>query len=349
MRQIALIQLGVGGVGQALAEQVLATREHLAARYGFELVYRGLADSSGAIVAPDAAQIAAALATRARGGKLTALSPVVDWQTLLEGAAAIVVDVSAAGGIERDLVEAIDRGHRVVLANKRPLTAAYVDFVALTRGGATRYEATVGAGLPVLDTLQRLHDSGDQVLQIEASMSGTLGFLCSALEQGMSYTAAVRHAHQQGWTEPDPRDDLSGADVARKALILARSCGFSWEANAVQAIALFPAAMAQLSRDAFMASLPQLDTDYAQRVAEAAAQGQVLRYSARVSSKGATVTLTSVETAHPLAHLRGTDNLFSFTTARYNERPLVVRGPGAGVDVTAAGVLGDIIATARTL
>jgi homoserine dehydrogenase len=203
--------------------------------------------------------------------------------------------------------------------------------------------------LPVIDTLQRLLDSGDEIVQIEASMSGTLGYLCSALEQGSAFSTAVRYAHSQGWTEPDPRDDLSGADVARKALILARSCGLAWEMDAVKPVALFPEAMAQLKHNDFMSSLEQLDAEYERRVAGARAEEQVLRYTASVNADGASVALSGVIAAHPLASLRGADNLFSFTTQRYRERPLVIRGPGAGVEVTAAGVLSDIVATARTL
>ncbi len=233
--------------------------------------------------------------------------------------------------------------------NKKPLSAAWVEFTELTAHGETRYEATAGAGLPVIATLQGLLDSGDTLARIEAAMSGTLGYLCSELEAGAPLSAAVRAAHRLGYTEPDPRDDLSGADVARKALILARTCGLPWEMSDIQAEPWFPSDLAAVSREEFMARLEELDGPFAERVAAARARGAALRYVATVTPAGASVGLRAVPADHPLASLRGPDNLFSFTTARYAERPLVVRGPGAGQAVTAAGVLADIVATAREM
>ncbi|NCC36639.1 MAG: homoserine dehydrogenase, partial [Chloroflexia bacterium] len=238
---------------------------------------------------------------------------------------------------------------RVVLANKLPLSAGLAQFQALMADAATRYEATVGAGLPIIATLQALLDSGDTVTRIEAAMSGTLGYLCSQLETGEALSTALRAAHALGYTEPDPRDDLSGADVARKALILARTCGLPWSINDIPAEPWFPPAMAGLSRDEFLARAEELDAPFASRVAEARAVGGALRYVATVTPQGASVGLRIVPAEHPLASLRGADNLFSFTTTRYAERPLVVRGPGAGQSLTAAGVLADIVATAREM
>lgn len=350
-KRIGIVQLGLGGVGRELVRQALAARGPLAERYGFQLVYHGLADSAGMLVRPhglDDETLGRALAAKEAGLSLNG-SAALAWQGLELAGPALFVDVTAAGGHEQGLAARIAAGDRVVLANKKPLSAEYGAFRALTAGGATRYEATVGAGLPVISTLQGLLDSGDRVLRIEAAMSGTLGYLCAELEAGRPLSAAVREAHALGYTEPDPRDDLSGADVARKALILARSCGLAWGPAEVPAEPWFPAALAEVGRDEFMARLEELDGPIAARVAEARAAGGALRYVAEVTPEGARVGLRVVAAEHPLASLRGPDNLFSFTTARYAERPLVVRGPGAGVAVTAAGVLGDLVATAREL
>jgi homoserine dehydrogenase len=336
-----------------LAQQVITQQAALQARYGFQMHYWALADSqallhAGAALEP--ATVQAALAVKAAGQALTSITGAqvgTDWQAILPDHPAIIVDVTAADAQEPALVAAIAAGHRVVLANKRPLAAAWSAFEALTAHGATRYEATVGAGLPVLSTLQALLDSGDQIVRIEAALSGTLGFLASELEQGAAFSAAVRDAHARGYTEPDPRDDLSGADVARKALILARTCGLDWEADAIPPEALFPAELATVSRAEFMARLDELDAAMAAQVSAARRAGNVLRYVATITPAGAQVGLRSLPADHPLAGLRGADNLISFTTARYAERPLVVRGPGAGLAVTAAGVLGDLVATAR--
>lgn len=353
--EILVLQLGIGGVGQALVQQVQTQHALLTERYGFTLRYLALVDRSGALHTGQALSSAAvmqALTARQAGQSLVAGAggqPLDDWRNLLPTTPCIIVDVTAADGMEIGLAAAIAQGHRVVLANKRPLTSSFAAFSALTTGGATRYEATVGAGLPVISTLQALLDSGDKLTRIEASMSGTLGYLCSALEAGEPLAAAVRTARSRGWTEPDPRDDLSGADVARKALILARTGGLPWELSDIPGEPWFPSHLADISVDEFMERVTELDSTYSEMVAQAQANNMRLRYVATVESTGASVGLRQLSAEHPLAALRGTDNLFSFTTERYSGQPLVVRGPGAGVEVTAAGVLGDIVATAREL
>ncbi len=352
MQTIPLIQIGLGGVGRELVRQILATEEPLARRYGFRLTHVALADTTGLLAAADGLSRTALetlLATKEAGQSVTTIpgSTMSSWEALALEQRAIFIDVSAAPGHETLLAARIATGHRVVLANKRPLSTSLADFVSLTAKGATRYEATVGAGLPVIATLQSLIDSGDTIIRIEAAMSGTLGYLCTELEAGKPLSVALRAAHALGYTEPDPRDDLSGADVARKALILARTSGLAWEPEAVTAEAWFPPELARVSRSEFLARAEELDAPMAARVAEARAAGGALRYVATLMPSGASVALRVVPAAHPLATLRGPDNLFSFTTARYAERPLVVRGPGAGQPVTAAGVLSDIIATAR--
>jgi homoserine dehydrogenase len=353
MQTIPLIQIGLGGVGRELVRQILATEESLARRYGFRLAHVALADTTGLISAADGLSRAALetiLATKERGQSVTTLpgsTTSSSWEAFPLEQRAIFIDVSAAPGHEAPLAARIAAGCRVVLANKRPLSTSMADFTALTAHGATRYEATVGAGLPVIATLQSLIDSGDTIIRIEAAMSGTLGYLCTELEAGKPLSVALRAAHALGYTEPDPRDDLSGADVARKALILARTSGLNWEPEAVTAEAWFPPELASVRRDEFLARAEELDAPLAARVAEARAAGGALRYVATLTPTGASVALRVVPADHPLATLRGPDNLFSFTTTRYAERPLVVRGPGAGQPVTAAGVLADIIATAR--
>ncbi len=351
---VAIIQIGLGGVGRALARQVLAQQAAIAQRYGISLQYRAIADSSGLLAgAPllEAATVQSAIEHKQGGGRLADGSGASQdaWQSALTEARSIVVDVSAAPRMEGPLADVLGARQRVVLANKLPLTESLPAFKALIAGGRTRYEATVGAGLPVIAALQSLLDSGDRIRRIEASMSGTLGYLCGAIEQQQAFSAAVRHARAQGWTEPDPRDDLSGADVARKALILGRTCGLAWGANSIAGEPWYPPALSAVGVDEFMQRLDDLDQEFAERVEESQSRGAVLRYIASIEADSVSVGLREVPLDHPLATLRGTDNMFSFTTDRYAEQPLVIRGPGAGVDVTAAGVLADIIATAREL
>lgn len=353
MRRIPVLQIGLGGVGQALVEQVLHFNERLGGRYGFRFAYIGLADSQGALVADDRippATLLQALATKRAGGSLGDLpegGPLNDWRNLLTPSPCLLVDVTAQSNAEDALVAAVEQGHRVVLANKKPLCADYDSFRALTGDGRTRYEATVGAGLPIISTLRSLLETGDSIARIEGCFSGTLGFLMTQLEAGVAFSAAVRDARQRGWTEPDPRDDLSGTDVARKTLILARTSGFAFDLADVDVESLFSADLADLSVDQFLEQLPSTDERYRQQWASVLDQGQTLRYVAGVTPDRLNVGLASVSPETPIGSLRGPDNLVVWHTQRYVERPLSVRGPGAGTEVTASGVFNDMLLFAR--
>ncbi len=329
--------IGLGGVGRALAAQA---QPH----FTIGLV----ADRSGYIAgALDSATLERICAAKAQGQPLAQQPGGVAgaWHTALP-AGALVADTTAdeSGPILRQLVA---DGYRVALANKKPLAADFTLFQALSSAGRTRYEATVGAGLPVVVTTQWLRDTGDEVQRIEGCLSGTLGFLLSEIEAGAPYSATVAEAARRGWTEPDPRDDLGGIDVARKALILARTLGYPLEWRDVTVEPLFPEHLAHGSVADFLAALTQLDAGFAERQAAARANAATLRYVATITAQGAAVGLRAVPLDSPLGSLRGPDNMVTWTTTRYSERPLVVRGPGAGVEVTASAVLFDLLALAR--
>jgi homoserine dehydrogenase len=353
VRRIPVLQIGFGGVGRALVEQVLHFNERLGGQYGFRFAYTGLADSQGAIVADERippAVLLQALATKQAGGSLVDVpegGPLNDWRNLLTPSPCLLIDTTAQSGVEDALVAAVEQGHRLVLANKKPLAASYDTFRVLTTGARTRYEATVGAGLPVISTLRSLLDTGDSIQRIEGCFSGTLGFLTHQLEQGVLFSDAVRDARQRGWTEPDPRDDLSGVDVARKALILARTSGFQFELSDVTVESLYPPTLVDLSVAQFMDQLPVLDDHYRTHYVSAADQAQTLRYVAHVTATNLNVGLATVAIDSPVGSLRGPDNLVVYHTERYAHCPLSVRGPGAGTEVTASGVLSDMIAFAR--
>ncbi len=258
----------------------------------------------------------------------------------------VLVDVTAddTHGL---LLAAATAGMDLVLANKRPLSAprAEHDLLRKTvhdRGRRLRFEATVGAGLPILDTYRKLAESGDRVLKIEGCVSGTLGFVLGELSRGRDFSAAMGEAIARGYTEPDPRDDLSGADVGRKALILGRLLGFPGGPHDVVVESLVPEAARKLSREAFLARLPEWDEAWRKRVESARAKDLVLRYIATVTGKKIKVGLQRVSRRTPFAALDGTDNQIAFTTTRYRS-PLVITGAGAGLEVTAAGVLNDIL------
>jgi len=204
-------------------------------------------------------------------------------------------------------------------------------------------EATVGAGLPIFDSYRKLVESGDRVLKIEGCLSGTLGFVLTEVERGRPFSEALGKAMAKGYTEPDPRDDLSGTDVGRKALILGRLLGFAGEPNDVGVESLVPQALRAIARDVFVERLADMDADWAKRATAAKAKGATLRYVASVSKDKIAVGLQTVSRQSPFFGLKGTDNQVAFTTVRYRKNPLVITGPGAGPAVTAAGVLNDLL------
>jgi len=201
----------------------------------------------------------------------------------------------------------------------------------------------VGAGLPIIDTYQKLVESGDRVSKIEGCPSGTLGYLFGELGRGAAFSTALEGAIAKGYPEPDPREDLSGMDVARKALILGRLLGFPGELDDIAVESLVPDGAGRLKLDQFLASLEQFDAAWAKRVAAARTRGGVLRYRAIVTRRSVRVGLVVVDASSPMASLNGTDNQFIFTTMRYKKNPLVITGPGAGPAVTAGGILNDVL------
>ena len=351
---VNLVVLGVGSIGRELLRQLYSGKGGLA---GCVRVC-ALLDRSGYVFEPAGIPrraLAAACRHKASGralrdgaGGLSANSTdaVAVLTACLRGPT-ILVDATAAD--THDILEIVlERGWDVVLANKVPLAAEQTRVdrlvsVARVSRAVLLHEATVGAGLPVIDTLRKLIDAADRVIAIEGCPSGTLGFLFGQLGRGHTFSSALRAAIDAGYTEPDPRVDLSGLDVARKALILARIIGYRGDLSSVVVESLVPAALAGVSLDEFLSRSSELDDGWRARVDAARARGAVLRYRARVTRRSVHVGLAEVAATDPLSLLHGTDNQFAFTTARYKAQPLVITGPGAGPAVTAAGVYNDLL------
>lgn len=348
MKKVPIIFLGTGNIGGTLLKQILNSGEEVTRRTGLQLTPVALADISGVLFDPDGLPeetLRAALDAVAGGGLLETVDgirPLDDVSQALQPGA-IVVDMTATPKTAPTLLAAMEAGCGVVLANKIPLAADWNAAKTFFAYPSLRYECTVGAGLPVIDTLQYLLDTGDRVTRIEGCLSGTLGYLCAELEKGVAYSAAVAQAKELGYTEPDPRDDLSGKDVARKALILARTAGWPLGEDDLTVEPLYSESLAGLSIEEFMAATPSLDGEYAARIEKARAAGKALRYVAQVGPEGGSVGLVAVERDGPLGALRGPANYVALYTERYAEVPLAISGPGAGREVTAAGVMGDII------
>jgi bifunctional aspartokinase / homoserine dehydrogenase 1 len=351
--RMEVVLLGFGQIGRALAS-LLARVDRPALSLGVAAVI----DRSGFVFDPDgiSPRRLASLATEKRKGRRLADLPKGRAATAEEAVAHIagyaltrpvLVDVTADDTVPA-LEQALTHGMDLVLANKRPLAdrRSVSDGLwqtARARGRRILHEATVGAGLPIIDTYHKLVESGDRVDRIEGLLSGTLGYVLSEVSSGVPFSRAVRGAMAKGYTEPDPRDDLSGMDVARKALILARLLGYQGELHPSSVESLVPKWGRELSVKDFLGRLGEVDELWKRRVEEAAAQGSVLRYLAQVTPAKVAVGVQAVPLASPLAGIKGSDNQLVFTTARYKANPLVITGPGAGAEVTAAGVLNDIL------
>lgn len=263
----------------------------------------------------------------------------------------VIIDATANAGLAARHAEWLTKGYHVVTANKALAGGELPGWRALqaATGNGARYgdAATVGAGLPVLSTLRRLRGCGDALLTLEGVFSGSLSYLFNQYDGSQPFSALLREARKLGYTEPDPRSDLSGEDVARKLLIIARNAGFALGTDEVEVESLVPEALRDVDTETFLSRLEELDAPLAARHAEAKARGGVLRFLARLNQRGrARVGLVEVPATHPAARLYGTDNQFALTTTRYHSQPLVIQGPGAGPEVTAQALLGDVLALA---
>ena len=359
-RRFDLILLGCGKIGRALAGLLHERHDHIVQRFGLTARIVAIADRSGFVVRPAGiprAELTAILEAKAGGaamagreGAIPTGSPTAMVRHVLAYRLSrpVLVDVTDGEDTADALLEALRLGCDVVSANKKPLAGSIERFRALVDGAAAldrllKAEATVGAGLPVVDTLEMLIATGDRLRAAEGCLSGTLGFVMTRLEEGVPFSRAVAEAVDLGYTEPDPVADLSGADVGRKAVILGRLSGLAVEGSELTVSGLVDPLLAGRSRGGLIEGLTAYDGPLAARTEEARRQGRVLRYLARVESGRITVGPAEVPSGSPLGMLKGTDNMIVFTSERYAARPLVVSGPGAGVDVTAMGVLGDIL------
>jgi homoserine dehydrogenase len=348
--RLSIVQIGRGMVGATLIEQITAGRGAIRERLGVELVYSGIGWKTGGALEPGGLdpglwRDAARSGTVGLGGGRA----LVDAAARDLGGPRVLVDATAADDMAPVHRAALQAGFHVVSCNKKPLAGSLADYrelqeAARAAGRLYLYEVTVGAGLPVIGTLRTLVDSGDRIRSIEGCFSGTLNYLCCGLDGGEPFSTVMARARQRGYTEPDPRDDLSGQDVARKALILAREAGHAIEFGE---ISLRPFCSLASIGDGSGAS-GDLDAEMEQRWREAARRGSRLRYVASVDG-GCGASLREVPAESPLARLDGPENVFVFRSGRYDERALVVTGPGAGPAVTAAGALGDILKVARAV
>ncbi len=348
---IDVFLVGCGNVGTELLGQIARQQPALLKRniqlrvYGIANSRKLLLDSNGIDVAGDWKSL---LAESTESLSVDRLHKFANDNSLVNP---VIVDCTSHEAVAIQYVDMMEQGFHVVTPNKKANTdtMAYYKKLRRTAQNTNRqylYETTVGAGLPVIDNLQKLFAAGDVLHQFEGILSGSLSYVFGKLEEGMSLSEATTAAKSNGYTEPDPRDDLSGMDVARKLLIMAREAGLALELSDIEIESVLPAGFAEgASIDEFMQQLPELDAEFGKRVDAAKADNSVLRYIGSINGDKCRVTIQAVPLSHPLAAVKDGENALAISSDYYQPIPYVIRGYGAGGTVTAAGVFADILRT----
>jgi aspartokinase/homoserine dehydrogenase 1 len=348
---VALV--GPGLIGKTFLKQLAVHAAALRKSLFLEIKLVAVADSKKMLISADGLSPEQAYSELAQNGTSYSLPSLIGEISRLNLPSMVVVDCSASEEVASLYSEFISNSISVVTPNKKAQSSNYADYLAIKSMAARKrvpwlYETSVGAGLPVISTLNDLIRSGDKIHRIEGVLSGTLSYIFSTFKSDLNFSTLVKGAKEAGYTEPDPRDDLNGMDVARKILILAREAGLQAELDQVQIENLVPEQLRTVaSADEFLKGLEKFDTDFKSRVKKAEDANKKLRFIAKCDFSQNPVLLKvgleEVDSNSPFWSLEGTDNMVAFVSDRYNNRPLVVRGPGAGAEVTAAGVFADLI------
>jgi len=350
-----LFFVGIGLIGGTLLKQIEKQRDYLKSKHNLEFNIIGIANSRQMLFDENGIDINTFDSALQAKGEKADLSSFVDKMIALNLPNSIFVENTASQAPIEFYNKILDNSISITTANKVANSGSMESYrqlrdIADKRGVKLFYETNVGAGLPVINSLNDLLRSGDDIVKIEAVLSGSLSFIFNSFTPGTCFCDIVKLAKEKGYTEPDPRDDLSGKDVARKALILCREMGLALEMSDIKVENILPQACADAPTvEAFFEELEKYDLEFDKMRDEAKAEGKVLRLLATIENGEAAVGLKAVGEENPFHGLQGADNMISFTTSRYNERPLVVKGPGAGAEVTAAGVFAEIITISKYL
>lgn len=346
---LSVFLVGAGLIGKTLLEQIDSHRAYLKESRSLEINIVGVANSRRMLFDPDGISIRKVMEKLERDGEKMDMEAFAKQMIAMNLPQSVFVDCTSSDEVVRQYATILDHSISIVTPNKLANSGSYKQYrqlhdIADRRNVRFLYETNVGAGLPVINTLNSLVQSGDKIISIEAVLSGTLSFIFNTFHRGVSFASIVKEARDRGYTEPDPRIDLSGKDVARKLLILGRETGLALEMNDIKIDQLLPKSCLRAKTvNDFMKALKEADSHFEAMSAKAEAKGKKLRFIARLENGKATIVLKEVDESHPFYHLSGSDNIISFRTDRYNDRPLVIKGPGAGAAVTAAGVFADII------
>ena len=344
---------GVGTVGAQLLEQIQQQYATLLAHQHLQLNVVGIANSRTAIFDADGLDLSnyreQLKLTEKSSSSFSIKQAALQLANLYNS---VFVDCTASADVASIYLSLLENNISVVTANKIAASSEYTHYMqlkqtALDRGVKFLFETNVGAGLPIIGTINDLRNSGDKILRIEAVLSGTLNFIFNEIAADVPFSETIRRAKEQGYSEPDPRIDLSGKDVIRKLVILAREAGYQVEQEDVEKHLFVPDKYFQGTVDDFWKQLPELDTDFENRRKELETKGLRWRFVAKMEEGKTCVSLETVDAAHPFYQLEGSNNIILITTERYHDYPMMIRGYGAGAGVTAAGVFANIMSVSH--
>ena len=342
---------GVGTVGGSLIEQIVSQQETLKKEHGLKLNIVGIANSRNAIFDREGLDTTG-YRTALKESAPSSIEKLRDDIIEMNIFNSVFVDCTASSEVAAIYGDLLSHNISVVAANKIAASADYATYnnlkqIARQRNIKYLFETNVGAGLPIINTINDLINSGDKILKIEAVLSGTLNFIFNVLSKDIPMSQAVHLAQEKGYSEPDPRIDLCGKDVIRKLVILAREAGYAIEQSDVEANLFIPQELFDGTLDNFWAKLPQLDAQFEEERKKLAAEKMHWRFIAKYENGKGSVSLCKVNERHPFYHLEGSNNIILLTTERYKEYPMLIQGYGAGASVTAAGVFADIMRIAN--